>query len=113
MASQGAWRADQACQEPPDDCEENPESRLADSQAAKGQTHPILPGFKPRHPLRLGSSGPRQTPENSLQPSNQLPCVYFHSCSSSSAVPVSKGICLSAKKNVAERREAPRAAQAA
>ena len=71
---------------------------LADLQAAKGQAHPTLPGFKPGHPLRLGSSGPRQTPENSPQPSNQLPCIYFHSCSSSSAVPVSKGICLSAKK---------------
>jgi hypothetical protein len=53
---------------------------------------------------------PRQT---APQPSNQLPCACFHSCSSSQAVPVSKGICLSEKKNVAERQEAPGAAKAA
>lgn len=79
---------------------------LTQSQAAKGQAHPLLPGFKPGYSLWLGSAGPKQTPENRSQPSSQLPCVCFHSCSSCSAVPVSKGICLSEKKNVAERQEA-------
>lgn len=107
-ASPGAWRADQACQEPPGHWlgEENPGSRAGAYQAAEGLAHPPLPGFKSGYPPGLGRSGPRQTPENSPQPSNQLLGVYFHSCSCRSAVPVSKGICLSAKRNVAERREA-------
>lgn len=53
-----------------------------------------------------GALGPGRTPGNRPQPCRQLPCVCFHSCSSCSAVPGSKGICLSEKKNVAERPEA-------
>lgn len=66
----------------------------ARSQAAKGQAHPLLPGFRPGHPLLPGNAGPKQAPENRPHPSSQLPCVCFHSCSSCSTVPVSKGICL-------------------
>ena len=80
-----------------------PGAGLAHTQAATGQAPPSPPWVQARAPTAAGSSRPRQTPENSPQPSSQLPCVCFYSWSSRSAVPVSKGICLSEKKNVAEK----------
>lgn len=108
-------RVNHAFQEAPEDClcEETQAAGLASGR--QQPSHLPLPGF-----LGSGQSihcgrecGPRQTPAISPQPSNQQPRVCLHSCSSSQAVPVSKGICLSEKKNVAERQEAPGAAKAA
>lgn len=90
-----------------------PGTRLGCSRAARGQAHPLFPEFKSRRPVWLGSAGPRQSPENRPQPSSQLPCVCFHSCSFCSAVPGSEGIRLRKRMWQRGRRRRPQAARAA
>lgn len=74
--------------------------------------HLPLPGFQPEHPLWLGvwfQADPRKQPPAFQSAALSLLSQLFLQ----KADPGSKGICLSEKKNVAERQEAPEAAQAA
>lgn len=81
--------------------------------ADSNNTHLSLPGFLGSgQSIHCGWERVWSQADPAKQPSNQLPHACFHSCSSSQALPVSKGICLSEKKNVAERQEVPGAAKA-